>query len=151
MPQGFDEMAAAGHPIGIAMQISGLTVELSEAYDRHSDDIDQAADDPTVFHNWDQAEGESRAAILLNLAWGARAAQLREDDDSHGHGYAAELHRYAAEFTGDSEQFHGARFPLMPLPGQAGALASSLGFDRDDTAISLKAALILLGGVRQAG
>lgn len=32
---------------------------------------------------------------------------------------------------GDSEAFHGVRFPAMPLPGQAGALASSLALAMD--------------------
>jgi hypothetical protein len=48
---------------------------------------------------------------------------------------------------GDSEAFHGAGFPAPPLPGPAGILASSLGFDRDDVAVSLETALILLSAV----
>lgn len=150
MRDGFDQLAGAGGLaglLGIGMQIPGVTLALRGALDEHGNDVDQAAVDRELFVTWDEAEPESRSALLLNLAWAAREGQLREDDESHGHGYAAELHRYAVEFTGDSEAFHGPRFPAMPLPGQAGALASSLGFDRDDTAISLKSVLLLMAAI----
>ncbi|WP_170198492.1 hypothetical protein, partial [Streptomyces chryseus] len=89
------------------------------------------------------AEPETRACLLLNFAWHSREHDVAPSEDHAGE-YAANLHRYAADFAGDSEAFHGPRFPAMPLPGQAGPLASSLAFDRDDCDISLKTMLLLM-------
>lgn len=147
MGNAFDMMASAGSLLGIGMQIPGVSLDLREALDRHRGNVDRAATDRGMLRTWEQAAPETRSALLLNLAWAAREGQLPEDDDSHGYGYASDLHGYAAGFGGDSEAFHGRQFPAMPLPGQAGALASSVGFDRDDNEISLKSALLLMAAI----
>lgn len=145
----FDHMAAAGSLLGIGMQIPSLSLDLREALERHRGDVDRAADDRGLLRTWELAAPESRSALLLNLAWSAREAGPIDDDGTPAGGYAADLHRYARDFAGDSEAFHGKAFPAMPLPGQAGALASSVGFDRDDTDVSLGSALLLMAAIQQ--
>ncbi|MDX2695940.1 hypothetical protein [Streptomyces ipomoeae] len=141
----FSGMAGAGHMLGIAMQIPDITLELREAMERHDGDHLQAADDRGLRRRWEEAEPETRAALLLNLAWASREHEVPLLlGDMAAVQYASDLHDYAANFEGDSEAFHGVRFPAMPLPGQAGALASSVGFDRDDTDVSLVTVLILM-------
>lgn len=113
--------------------------------DDHDNDVNQAAADEDALAIWSEASPEARAAILLNLAWQTRAADLPAAAElSTGGNYATELHRYGRTFTGDDVAFHGNAFPALPLPGQAGALASSLAFDRDDLPISLETALLFL-------
>jgi len=144
----FDMMAAEGNPLGIAMQVSGIVLDLRGTLDHYSGDVDQAASDRELIDTWTDAAGESRAAILLNLAWGSRGLPLRAAGDRAGADYAAELHMYANQAGAeDSEAFHGAGFPAPRLPGPAGALASSLGFDREDVGISLETALILMAAI----
>lgn len=151
----FDEFAA-GHPLGLAMQIADITTTLTEAVDHHTF-LEDVVYHPEVTRAWRQAEPETRAAILLSLAWGSRGhgiypGFLPDGTDEHGWGLAETFHQYARDFTGTSEEFHGPRFPMMPLPGQAGALASSLAFDQDedDLETSLRAALLLLAPARKA-
>lgn len=117
-------------------------------------DVDQAQQDPALVAEWEQAEPEARAGLLLSVAWGSRDEEIDlsglESGDRvafQGASYAKDFHDYA-KASPDSETFHGPSYPMMPLPGQAGALASSLGFDRDDTDISLRAALLLIAPVR---
>lgn len=145
----FDEMASAGNLLGIAMQTSELAATLNEALGWHGT-VESAMTEEELLQDWSAAAGESRAAQLLSLAWSARDGELRAEED-HAGLYAGELHSYAKNFAGHSETFHGAAFPAMPLPGQAGALATSLGFDRDDVEISLKTALLLLDTARRRG
>lgn len=141
----FGTMAGAGHPLGIAMQIPDITLELRDALERHDGDHLQAADDTGLRRRWEEAEPETRSALLLNLAWASRKHEVPLLlGDMAAVQYASDLHDYAATFEGDSDAFHGPRFPAMPLPGQAGALASSVGFDRDDTDVSLITVLILM-------
>ncbi|MGW1675670.1 hypothetical protein [Streptomyces sp. NPDC002324] len=136
---------AAGHQLGIAMQIPDVTLGLREAMELHDGDHLQAAADTGLRRHWEEAEPETRAALLLNFAWASRKHDVPLLlGDMGAVQYASDLHEYAATFQGDSEAFHGPRFPAMPLPGQAGALASSVGFDRDDTDVSLVTVLILL-------
>jgi hypothetical protein len=144
----FDQMAAAGSLLGIAMQIPDVTMSLTEVMDQYRGDVDRAAGHKGLLRTWTEAAPETRSALLLNLAWAAREGQLDAGEDTAAL-YAGDLHEYASTFEGDSEAFHGAGFPAMPLPGQAGALASSLGFDRDDVEISLKTVLLLLTVVRR--
>ena len=113
----------------------------------YRDDPQAAASEAALLDLWDSAEPEPRAALLLYSAWEARDRPLPADDTTAGM-YAAELHTYAREYTGTQAEFIGLRWPDMPLPGQAGALASSLGFDRDDTDISLATLLLLLAAAR---
>lgn len=136
--------AQLGMQLGVGMQIPGVLIALRETLENHGNDVERAAADPETLRGWGASLPETRSALLLSLAWAARNGALGEDDESHGYGYAAELHRYAREFIGGSELWHGSRYPSMPLPGQAGALASSLGFDREDVPISLKSALLLM-------
>lgn len=147
----FDMMAAEGNPLGIAMQVSGIVLDLRGTLDHYSGDVDQAAGDRELIDTWTDAAGESRAAILLNLAWGSRGLPLRAGagiEPASRADYAAELHMYANQAgPEDSEAFHGAGFPAPPLPGPAGALASSLGHDREDVGISLDTALILMAAI----
>ncbi|WP_331718138.1 hypothetical protein OG985_50290 (plasmid) [Streptomyces sp. NBC_00289] len=151
----FGEMAGAGHPLGIAMQIPDVTMTLAEAIDRHPL-LEDALHDQEVTQTWERAEPETRAALLLSLAWGSREhgiypGYLPDGADDYGYRTAEEFHQYARDFAGSSEEFHGARFPMMPLPGQAGAFASSLGFDREEDGldVSLRAALLLLAPARK--
>lgn len=149
----FDTMAAAGNPLGIAMQVSQIVLDLRGTLDHYSRDVAQAAGDRELMDTWSGAAGESRSAVLLGLAWGSRGLPLRSDSVP-AVDYAAELHMYANQAgEEDSEAFHGAGFPAPPLPGPAGILASSLGFDRDDVGVSLETALILMAaaGSQSAG
>ncbi|NEE30193.1 hypothetical protein G3M53_32680 [Streptomyces sp. SID7982] len=149
-PNPFDEMAAAQHPLGIAMQTAGITLDLRETLETYGGTAERAAIVGTLRRRWADVEPEARAALLLTFAWASREAEMTFADDQAGL-YAAEFHRHASEFQGDSEAFHGPRFPSMPLPGQAGTLASSLGFDREDTDISLKTVLLLMEPVYRKG
>ncbi|MGW1365237.1 hypothetical protein ACWCQP_48825 [Streptomyces chartreusis] len=151
----FSGMAGAGHQLGIAMQIPAVTLLLADAVDRHPL-LEDAVHDQEVAEAWAQAEPETRSALLLSLAWGSREhgvypGYLPDGADDAGYATAEELHRYAREFSGSSEEFHGVRFPAMPLPGPAGAYASSLGFDREEDGldVSLRAALLLLAPARK--
>ncbi|MGW2599506.1 hypothetical protein [Streptomyces klenkii] len=143
----FDMMAANGNVLGIGMQIPDVLIDLREVLEQYRGDAERAAGHQGVLRKWTDAAPETRSALLLTTAWTARAGRLDAGEDTAGL-YAADLHEYARTFKGDAETFHGPRFPAMPLPAQAGALASSLGFDRDDTEISLKTVLLLLAAVR---
>jgi hypothetical protein len=147
---GFDQMASAGSLLGIGMQIPDVTLDLRSTLDNHRGDVTRAAANRGMRRTWAAAAPETRSALLLNLAWHGRGQDVPEDDGTPARGYAADLHRYASGFEGDSEAFHGRGFPAMPLPGHAGILASSLGFDRDDTDISLGTVLILLSAIPAA-
>lgn len=144
----FDQMAADGNPIGVAMQIPGLTIQLKQTLDQYRGDPARAARNAELAHAWANAAPESRAALLLNMAWHSRRSELEHRD---GADYADELHHRAAEFAGDQAAFHGPRFPMGPLPGTAGALAGSIGFDADDNAVSLEAVLVLMAALPTAG
>lgn len=133
----FDQMAAAGNLLGIAMQIPDTTLSLTEVLEQYAGDVERAATHRGLLRTWTDAAPETRSALLLSLAWGARTGELAAGEDT-ACVYARDLHTYAHDFQSDSEAFHGPRYPAMPLPGQAGALASSLGFDRDDNEISSK-------------
>ncbi|MFG2076893.1 hypothetical protein [Nonomuraea maritima] len=137
----FDQKAASGDLLGIAMQIPDVVLDFHEVLNDVENDVEQAAQDQDLLRRWSDAAPETRAAILLNMAWLSRDAELGEGDSTAAM-YAYELNGYAQQVD-DQEAFHGERFPATPLPGPAGALATSLGFDRDDTRISLHAALLL--------
>ncbi|MFF7258647.1 hypothetical protein [Streptomyces microflavus] len=141
----FDQMAAAQSPLGIAMQIPDVTLEMREVLEQYKGDHLKAGQHGGLRRRWAEVEPETRSALMLNLAWASREQEVPLLlGDMAAVQYASDLHEYAANFEGDSEAFHGPRFPMMPLPGQAGALASSVGFDRDDTDVSLITALILM-------
>jgi hypothetical protein len=93
---------------------------------------------------WLIAEPETRAGLLLSLAWRARSAAPLPTATTPEQ-YASDLQSYASKHTGDIDTFHGSDFPAMPLPGPAGALASSYAFDHGDLDLSVETALILLG------
>lgn len=143
----FDRMAAGGNLMGITMQIPGVIMAMVETLEECGEDATRGAAHRGMVRTWLEAAPESRSAILLSMAWSARETSLEGPDPW---GYAGELHQYAREFDGDSEAFHGHSYPAMPLPGQAGALATSIGFDRDDAEVSLLAALLLLAAARRA-
>jgi hypothetical protein len=134
--------------IATAMQLPAVLTALTDALDRHGDDPAAAALDAVALRTWVEALPEVRACILLSSAYGAGGSPSPTVPDKLGPvvaEYVPEFHRYAAASPPDqAEAFHGRGFPAMPLPGQAGALASSLGFDRDDLPISLGVALVLL-------
>jgi hypothetical protein len=151
--------AGAGGPMGAlttAMELPQLLGDLSDHLDVYDGDPEMAIGEGLGLTVWTEASGEARSALLLSLAWTSRAGALPKPPPStadpeyfHGYGYAAEFHRYAREET-DSEKFHGKGYPAMPLPGSAGALASSCGFDADDIEITYITALLLLAATRQA-
>jgi hypothetical protein len=117
-----------------------LWARIGAALTRHTPNA--AASDPTLASAWDRAAPEARAALLLLAAWGARDAAAPAADTPAGM-YAAELHSYALQHTGTCTEFTGTNWPHMPLPGPAGRLASSLGFDYGDADISLLVVLQL--------
>lgn len=121
--------------------LTSLHYEVGSALLSCDRDRDRAA--AALLDSWRGAEPEFRADLLLTFAWSSRDGTVDPSTDTAASMYAVELHRYAHDFVGDATEFHGARFPWMPLPGQAGSLASSLGFDRDDIEISLAVALLL--------
>ncbi|MFD9226120.1 hypothetical protein ACFWDI_40405 [Streptomyces sp. NPDC060064] len=139
----FDQMASAGSLLGVGIQIADVTLELRETLEQYRGDVEQAAGHRGLNQRWAEAEPETRSALLLNFAWNSREDDI-EFGEGHAARYASDLHRYAAGYEEGSEAFHGVRFPAMPLPGHAGALASSLGFDRVHVEISLKTVLILM-------
>ncbi|MER7050391.1 hypothetical protein ABT391_36800 [Streptomyces jumonjinensis] len=137
---------AAAALLESAEKTAFLTCDLREALERHGGDVARAERDGHLLRQWDSAEPEARAGLLLSFAWHSRTHQLPPSED-WGSEYANELHGYAAAFEGASESFHGSGFPAMPLPGKARALASSLAFDRDEPELSLKTALLLMAPV----
>lgn len=136
------------HVFGTAMELPPVMLTLGDALTRADHDPGQAALDDDAIRAWVGCEPEVRSCILLSAAWLAGrhpsptiGPNLHPDVE----GYVEDLHKYAAAFDVEQiEEFHGAGFPAMPLPGRAGALASSLGFDRDELAVSLSTALVLL-------
>ncbi|GAA3172363.1 hypothetical protein [Nonomuraea salmonea] len=146
---------AAGHlrkaadMVATAVEVAELLIAAQAALaDAHSDPA-QAAADPSMRAGWERASGHARAALLLPPAWRARLAAPIEVEEYAGDrdaaAYAAALQKYAARHgAGDVMVFHGERFPQMPLPGSAGALATSLGFDEWDAEVCLETALILI-------
>lgn len=152
--------AGAGGPMGAlatATELPQLLGDLNDHLDVYDGDPQMAIGDGLGLTIWTEASGEARSALLLSLAWTSRAGGLPQSPPPstadreylHGHVYAVEFHRYAREET-DSEKFHGKGYPAMPLPGKAGALASSCGFDADDIEITYITALLLLAATRQA-
>lgn len=139
----FDKLAAEGNLLGITMQIPNLMIDLREILAACGNDPFEATANELLRDSWRDAAPESRAAVLVSFAWGSRSAEIKETS-SPADMCAHDLNEYARAHEGDSESFHGPGFPQMPLPGQAGALAASVAFDRDDWEISLTTALLLL-------
>jgi len=137
----------AKEQLGTAVQIPDLMMNLTLALSEHHGDLDAAATDDVMVRNWVGVAFETRSAVLLMLAWGSKEAALTVSDDKAGL-YAAFLHSSARSFDGEVEEFQGPTFPRLPFPGQAGALASWIGFDHGDEA-GLKAALILMSLMQQ--
>lgn len=150
----------------LAGQESQLAVELNDVLAATEDgaDVAAAANDTDLRREWVEALPEVRAGVLMSAAWAARPGVLPAvdaddyidaddyDEAFAAHGYAAELHGYAREFDDDagSEKFHGPGFPAPPLPGPAGALATSVAFDRDELAVSLRTCLLLIHTAQSA-
>ncbi|MFF4188191.1 hypothetical protein ACFYZ9_33850 [Streptomyces sp. NPDC001691] len=128
--------------LGVTMEISEAQIGMRDALDVHGGDVAATSGDEALRRRWAKAAPETRAGVLLSAAWGSRDKVLTPTDDWPGR-FATDFREYARA-TADSETFHGAAFPAMPLPGQAGALASTLGFDREDTDTALATALRLL-------
>lgn len=148
-----------GLVVDIVKQIPQVQDRLTAVLGEHGGDPSTAAGDNGLRRTWEEAEPETRAGLLLELAWAARSDDVgtekinAEDvsaDFAAAGWYAEDLHRYALLEQYDREKFLGEKFPVMPLPGPAGTLASSLGFDRDDLDISLGASLILMSAASQA-
>lgn len=138
-----------------AMQLSIVMLGLTGALDQAGGDVERAAENTGAVEDWSEAEPEVRACVLLTTAWGAGegpAPIVPEGAHPDIAPYVEDFHKYAEAHPADqSETFHGENFPAMPLPGQAGTLASSLGFDRDDLEISFGVALVLLAAARKVG
>lgn len=125
-----------------AEAITELHMHLRATLNDHGNRWINAGRDADLMDRWRDAEPETRSALLLLLAWNSRDAVVQDGDP-----YADELNHYARTHagTGSSKTFFGDRYPKMPLPGPAGALATSVGFDRDeaDDGTSLASALLL--------
>ncbi len=137
-----------------SIQIPDVLFDLVEALESTHGGLHLAGTDEAAALAWGKAQPETRACILLSAAWSSKGGQLPATGDGpaeqlEGLHYASglltaeQLHQWAEEES-DTTAFHGTSFPIMPLPGRAGALASSVGFDRDDLRASLYTALILL-------
>lgn len=144
----FARMFGGGSPdvMELAVELLDVLHDLGNLLIELDNDVDQAAADEDALAIWSDTSPEARSAILLNLAWQTRE-NYQPAGESTGADYAGALHRYAADFTGDDMAFHGNAFPAMPLPAQAGALSTSIGFDRDDLPISLEIVLLFLAAV----
>lgn len=94
----FDEMAADGNLLGVAMQCSDLTMSVA-AMLAVTGDVRQAADDDDLAAQWAQAAPESRACVLLSFAWRSRDEQMSPAHPPHlaysSVCYAADLNEYA--------------------------------------------------------
>ncbi|MFI7089726.1 hypothetical protein ACIBUR_39855 [Streptomyces anulatus] len=139
----FDHVPPEGRPDALSTQIHQVVAELLNGLARYDGNVAPAALDSSVRFHWQEAEPETRACILLDSAMDHRTEPL-SPGSGPAHAYARELHEAAAAFTGDRDDWRGEHWPLMPLPGGAGSLASSLAFDRDDLDVSLEAALTLM-------
>ncbi|MDK1477006.1 hypothetical protein QNO07_27040 [Streptomyces sp. 549] len=129
-------------PLRVAMQIPEVINEMTETLAKYGGTVERSALDDGLRRCWAEAEPETRACVLLTLAWSAQGDDIPLSDDTAGV-YADDFGKYVEAFEGDSEAWHGKSFPMMPLPGTAGTLASSLGFDREETDLTLKTALLL--------
>ncbi|WP_219517519.1 hypothetical protein [Nonomuraea ceibae] len=136
------------HLMQIAAEIPNALIDLKNVLADHPHDPIHvhATHDGDLLKTWTAIAPESRAGLLLSAAWHAREQDLLPDYEGGQTAlfYATDLHTYAREHGDDVESFHGRRFPALPLPGRAGALATSLAFDREDLTISLETVLILL-------
>lgn len=107
---------------------------------------------------WSRTAPETRAAVLLHLAWSGASVPLDQaaDLDQVHPAWATnavELHRLAAaeaQAGTDEADWFGPAFPLGPYPGEHGALVSGLAFGADDAPASLGAALLLACAFNQA-
>lgn len=107
--------------------------------------LDDVAKSTQVTDLWASASPESRAALLLRCGHHASTGSGIPSDGSDSARYASELAEAARHVPRDARECCGEAFPAPPLPGPAGALATSLGHDRDDLDTSLRTAVILLG------
>lgn len=135
------DLAGMAAALGDAETVTELHMYLRAALNRWGGP-DAAAKDADLADRWKDAELETRAALLLLLAWRSRHTSTLDESDPY---YAAELNSHARTWTDDEAEFFGDRYPNMPLPGPAGALATSVGFDRDEAedGTSLTCALVL--------
>lgn len=107
---------------------------------RHGGDPAAAAADPHLLSLWTAVEPETRGLLLLAAAQGDRPVPTSEDSAGY---YAASLRTYAHENPGEWQEFIGPHYTRLPVTGPAGALASSLAFDREEHATSLRVLLLL--------
>ncbi|MFJ9743054.1 hypothetical protein [Streptomyces sp. NPDC101166] len=143
----------------VGMTLHGLTLNLAlaDAVGRHPQ-LEDALYDPEVTQAWSSAEPQIRAALLLGLTWDSRECgiypnYLPDGVDDPAWPMVELLHRYACDFRGTFEEFHGPGlgFSATPLPGPAGELAYSLcrGQKKSDLDLSLRITLILLAAYRK--
>lgn len=125
-----------------AEAITQLHMHLRATLNTYANRWVNACRDAELMDRWRDAEPETRSALLLLLAWNSRDSVVEDGDP-----YADELNQYARTHTGTGsvKSFFGDHYPKMPLPGPAGSLATSVGFDRDeaDDGTSLTSALLL--------
>ncbi|MFI8903919.1 hypothetical protein ACIGO7_37945 [Streptomyces virginiae] len=145
--------ASMGIPVGLA----DVAAVLSRALDTNANSVMEATFSEGVLDVWAMAASETRAALLLSFAWGAREYGVYEGQvdggaDDPAYVAAQALWAHAREHVGTSEEFLGVAFPSLPLPGRAGAEATEMGFDLEEEELhtTLMAALLLLAPVRQA-
>mgnify|MGYP001035364902 CR=1 FL=1 len=130
--------------IGNAGRASGWTLVLRKILRDHPhSDVDALGSSPSLVQKWATAAPQVRAAVLLDAAWASRKRTV-PPGSSPAQVHAHDLNRCARAHKGDRKTFRGPSFPAMPLPGNAGAYASLLGFAQDKAEISLKTALMLL-------
>ena len=140
----FRELTKAMGVMGTAARVSGWTMLLHHILqDQSGGDVERAARLPRLVRQWSAATPEVRSAVLLDLAWRSRQRELPRGS-SPAEVHAHDLNMHARTHRGVRESFRGSPFPTMPLPGAAGALASSLGFDPAAAETSLKTVLLLI-------
>ncbi|QNE18315.1 hypothetical protein F1D05_10940 [Kribbella qitaiheensis] len=128
----------------ITAQMVRITPMLFEALAGADGDPMIAARFPDLRSTWSGTEQQTRAALLLSLAWHARTRESVAGDTTSQQ-YPGDLQKFAVDHTGDLESFHEDNYPARPLPGRAGERVTSYTEGRADLTLSLETALILFG------
>jgi len=140
----FGNLIKAAGQVWTAGKASGWTLVLCKILrDAPGSDVKMVGSSPKLAQKWATAAPQVRAAVLLDAAWASRKRTV-PTGGSPAQAHTHDLNRCARAHEGDKKTFRGPSFPAMPLPGNAGAYASLLGFNQDEAETSLETALMLL-------